>query len=294
MKHPTPASDAAGASERRDSSVETDLRAEFLVVLERRRAQLLRAAFRLTRSREDAEDIVQESLLKALTHLPRFRREAQLDTWLHAIVMNTARGWLRYRNRRDFTPLEVELQHGALVLPLDFPHPGDDPEESTRRRELRRLLRDEISGLNPAYGMPIVLCDLNYRSYREAANALHLSDTAIKSRLFRGRKLLRSRLAHHASRKQIPSRARSPIRAAGVPGPSKPLVRSSLGAASSGQPLSAAASPPAQSPAGAAEPSPPPAARLRAASAKPSPSARTPRSPASAGSSLPCAPASAG
>lgn len=177
---------------------EPELHAEFMTTLERRRPQLERLAMSMMRSQEDAEDIVQESVLKALRFLPRFRGDARLDTWLHTIVANTARDWLRMRRQHPALSLEAEPDEWGAARPLDVPHPGENAEESCARRQLLRLLREEICRLDPVYQMPIRLCDLDGRSYREAARMLNLSGPAIKARLFRGRLLLKNRLARHS------------------------------------------------------------------------------------------------
>lgn len=179
--------------------VEPELRAEFVMALERRRPQLERLALRMMRCQEDAEDVVQESVLKALRFLPRFRGDARIDTWLHAIVVNTARDWLRLRRQRAQISLETESEEWDDVLALDLPHPGESPEESCSRHELVRLLEEEIRRLDPVYQMPIRLCDLDGRSYREAALMLELSGPAMKARLFRARILLKSRFSRHSS-----------------------------------------------------------------------------------------------
>jgi len=177
--------------------VEPELRAEFLTAIERRRPQLERVAMKMMRCREDAEDIVQESVLKALRFLPRFRRDARIDTWLHAIVVNTARDWLRLQRQRAKTSLEAKSEDGDDTLVLDLPHPGENPEESCSHQEWLRLLHEEIRSLDPIYQRPIQLCDLDGRSYREAASMLQLSGPAMKARLFRGRVMLKGKLSRH-------------------------------------------------------------------------------------------------
>lgn len=178
---------------------EPELRAAFLLTLERRRPQLERVAMSMLRCQEDAEDIVQESVLKALRFLPRFRGDARIDTWLHAIVLNTARDCLRLRRQRAQVSLETGFEERDDVLSLDFPHPGEDPEESCSRHELLCLLQEEIRRLDPAYKMPILLCDLDGRSYREAALLLKITLPAMKARLFRARRLLKVRLLRHSA-----------------------------------------------------------------------------------------------
>lgn len=177
---------------------ESDLQSEFIQTFERRRTQLVRVAMRITRCEEDAEDIVQDSILKALNNLSRFRREARMDTWLHTIVVNTARSWLRCQRGHTHVPLESDPQQQGDSVPLDLPHPGETPEEFCRRRELRTLLIAEMGKLDPMYSAPIQLCDLEERSYRDAAHVLHVKDGTIKARLFRGRSLLKRRLSRHA------------------------------------------------------------------------------------------------
>lgn len=189
-----------------------DLHAEFLFALERGRPRLERVAMRMVRSREDAEDVLQESLLKALRFLPRFRGEARIDTWLHAIVLNTARDWLRSRHERLRMSLETDSENGGETTVLDFLHPGESPEECCSRRELLNLLHEEIDRLDPVYQAPIRLCDLDGRSYREAAGTLEVSGPAIKARLFRGRMLLKGRLSQHVKLRRGARAAEDPAR----------------------------------------------------------------------------------
>ena len=177
--------------------VDPELRAAFLISVERRRPQLERVAMTMMRCREDAEDIVQESLLKALRFLPRFRGDARIETWLHAIVVNTARDWLHLRRKRPQVSLETGSEELDGVIAIDLPQPGESPEESCCRHELLGLLQDEIRGLDPVHQMPIRLCDLDGRSYREAAALLKVTRPAMKARLFRARLLLKNRLAQH-------------------------------------------------------------------------------------------------
>ena len=179
-------------------AIEPELRAEFLTTVERRRPQLQRVAMNMLRCQEDAEDIVQESVLKALRFLPRFRGDARIDTWLHAIVVNTARDWLRLRRQRAAAPMEAEGEEWDEVLALELTAPGEDPEEMCSQEELLRLLRCEICRLDPIYQMPIRLCDVDGRSYREAAVMLKITGPAMKARLFRARGLLKKRLSRHA------------------------------------------------------------------------------------------------
>jgi RNA polymerase sigma-70 factor (ECF subfamily) len=178
--------------------VAPELRAAFLVALERRRGQLERLAMSIIRCQEDAEDVVQESVVKALRFLPRFRGDALIDTWLHAIVLNTARDWLRVRRQRVRISLDAEPEERDEAGFPELSDPGETPEDSCGRRELMRHLREEIRRLDPMYQMPILLCDLDGRSYCEAASILKISGPAMKARLFRARVMLKRRLQRHS------------------------------------------------------------------------------------------------
>src|SRR5215471_9555101 len=99
----------------------------FIEAAERQRAQLLWLAQRMTPNREEAEDIVQEALMKAFRNLAQFRGDSQMSTWLRAIVQNTARDWLRNRKGRVSLPLEQTHPGDGATLLLDFPHPAENP-----------------------------------------------------------------------------------------------------------------------------------------------------------------------
>jgi RNA polymerase sigma-70 factor (ECF subfamily) len=167
-------------------------------------------AQRMTRSREDAEDIVQESVLKAITNLSRFRGEARMETWVSAIVVNTARTWLRSQRSHIHIPLDNPYYEDRDLPQPFLSHPGKSPEECCDERELNRLLLAEIAGLRTIYGQPIQMCHLEEHSYVEAAHALNLNVAALKARLFRGRALLKRRVAGHARSPKASTRSDLP------------------------------------------------------------------------------------
>lgn len=173
---------------------DSDRSAVFTRTVVQRRAYFLRVAQRISLSQQDAEDIVQESMLRAFDKLPSFRGESRMDTWIHAIVVNTARNWLRGRGNRIYVPFEGNGSRDRTGPCADLPHPGKSPEESCSDRHLRQLLREEIESLDPMYRRPIQACDLEECSYREAATTLNLSVCTLKARLFRGRAALRRKL----------------------------------------------------------------------------------------------------
>jgi RNA polymerase sigma-70 factor (ECF subfamily) len=163
---------------------------EFLETAERRRPQLLRMARRLTNSNEDAEDIVQEALMKAYKALEKFRGESQMSSWLGAIVQNTAHEHLRSRRNRVFVSIEYLSKQDNEVVEIDLPDPGKNPEETWRSREMEGILREEVSKLGMVCRRAIELCVLDENPQLAAAQSLNLSVATMKSRVFRGKRIL--------------------------------------------------------------------------------------------------------
>lgn len=163
-------------------------------LIQQRRAQLIRVAERMTGNYEDAEDVVEEAILKAFGSLSRFRGDAQMGTWLFAIVLNTGRSWLR---RRRVAPVSQSLEtvhSDGSVARLEFPHPGPSPEEQCVRRELATLLTAEIEKLHPTYKLLLQMCCYGGYSYQEAARVTNSNVPSTKARLSRSKKVLRRRL----------------------------------------------------------------------------------------------------
>jgi RNA polymerase sigma-70 factor, ECF subfamily len=171
--------------------------ATFARAAEQHRAQLLWLAQRIAPRREEAEDIVQEALLKAFRSLAQFRGDAKMSTWLRAIVQNTARDWLRNQKGRVHLPLEQSHPHEGSTMLFDFPHPAENPEECCERRELEWILRSEIRKMSSVSRRAIQLCVLEELSHRAAARALNISVITVKSRIFSGKKRLKRAVCMH-------------------------------------------------------------------------------------------------
>jgi len=173
-----------------DAPILEDRLREFLDTAEQRRPQLLRMARRLTNSNEDAEDIVQEALMKAYKALARFRGESQMSSWLGAIVQNTAHEHLRSRRNRVFVSIEYLSKQDNEVVEIDLPDPGKNPEEIWQSKEMEGILREEVSKLGMVCRRAIEICMLDESPQLAAAQALNLSVATMKSRVFRGKRIL--------------------------------------------------------------------------------------------------------
>jgi RNA polymerase sigma-70 factor (ECF subfamily) len=165
--------------------------ATFVQVAEQNRRQLLWLAQRMTGDRDEAEDVVQEALLRAFKSLPRFRGESQMATWLGVIVNNAGREWLRDRKGRVFLSLEYVRNPDDQPILMDFPDPGRNPEQCCVRKEIDDILLSEIDGLNSVCKNTIKMCAIEESSHRETARALGVTVGAIKSRIFHGKRMLK-------------------------------------------------------------------------------------------------------
>jgi RNA polymerase sigma-70 factor, ECF subfamily len=154
---------------------------------------IFRLVVRMIRNNEDAEDVLQEALLKAYCNLQQFRGNSQFYTWLVRITMNEALMKLR-KKRYTQVPLEevVETEKGAVRRELE--DRSNDPERYYAEQELRETLAQAFESLSPRLCAAFVLRNVEEMSMRETAAVLGLSAAAVKSRVVRARSRLRKRL----------------------------------------------------------------------------------------------------
>jgi RNA polymerase sigma-70 factor, ECF subfamily len=172
------------------STANEDKLAAFLRLVEERRSQLMWMAQRMTKNPEDAEDVVQEALLRAYKNLARFRGESKMGTWLCVIVQNVGRERLRKQKGKIFLPLEGPSNGDENPIAYEFPDPGRNPEQHCESREFESILVSEIDRMNSICKRTIQMCTLEEFSHDEVANALGVNVLTVKSRLFNGRRML--------------------------------------------------------------------------------------------------------
>lgn len=165
----------------------------FETLILRHERTVLAVAQRITNNREDAEDVAQESLHKAFIHLGGFEERSRFSTWLTRIVINQAYMLLR-RRRPIFEVLPESPEDGANSISKAFVDQRPNPEESCWRRERTDLLTKAISRLGPKIRTTILARHIEERSIEETAKILGTSSTAVKARLFQGRRRLRGRV----------------------------------------------------------------------------------------------------
>jgi RNA polymerase sigma factor (sigma-70 family) len=159
---------------------------------------LHRTAYRYLGNAADAEDAVQDALLSAYKHLDRFRGQAQMSTWLVAIVINCARMQLRRRPRQIHVSLDEQFgKEQGYTVSERLVHSGPTPEEEYRRAELHERIMQLSVSLSPTLRRAFQLRDLDGLTTSEAAHILGVVDGTVKAQIARARAKL-TRLVRRA------------------------------------------------------------------------------------------------
>jgi RNA polymerase sigma-70 factor (ECF subfamily) len=159
-------------------------------LVRRNNQRLFRVARAVLRDDAEAEDVVQETYVKAFTKLDGFEGKAAFSTWLTRIALNEALG--RRRRRRPTVGFEtVEEKEGAALIPFPGVEVPPDPEHATARRELGALIGQLVDQLPDPFRVVFVLREVEEMSTEEAGDYLGIKPATVKTRLFRARRLLR-------------------------------------------------------------------------------------------------------
>jgi len=164
--------------------------------------KIFQLAFRCVRNHEDAEEVVQDVLLKVFRKIEMFRGDSALSSWIYRITFNTAMSRLR-RSKASRLAEISELEIGTASNddgpsahePADWSQMAD---EELLRQQMRERLVEAVDNLPEIYRIPVILRDLQGLSTEEASTQLRVKDQTLKSRLHRGRAILRERLADFA------------------------------------------------------------------------------------------------
>jgi RNA polymerase sigma-70 factor, ECF subfamily len=173
----------------------------FNELLRRYERKIFRLALHITQNREDAEDVLQETFLKAYEHLDQFQGQSKFYTWIVRIAVNQALMKLRKRKSDRSVSLDDTIDTGEDTVAREIAAWDENPEQQYGREELNRILTSAVDGLTPIYRAVFVLRDVDGLSTEETAEALELSVPAVKSRLLRARLQLRDKLTRYFKRK---------------------------------------------------------------------------------------------
>lgn len=165
--------------------------------------QVYSVALRITGSREEAEDCVQEAFLRAFSALRGFRGEAAFSTWLYRVAVNAANDAARRRSRQPLSASDLS-DSGSDDAPPDLDRvgrhhapPANQPEEAVLQQQRRRIVLRAIRSLPEKHRSVILLYDLQGLSYEQIARITKTRVGTVKSRLSRARLALKDLLAPH-------------------------------------------------------------------------------------------------
>lgn len=166
-------------------------RAEFAALADRYQREVYNAALRLTLGPDDADDLAQEVFVRAYVGFHQFRPGTNFRAWVFRILTNTFINWQRKRGRSVPTVAweperdEVEQQSTSGTVGSSA-----NPEEVFFANLPDERVQEALEALPPEFRAAVVLCDMHEFSYREASQMLRVRMGTVKSRLFRGRKML--------------------------------------------------------------------------------------------------------
>jgi RNA polymerase sigma-70 factor, ECF subfamily len=180
--------DAAAVALARDGDSEA-----FRALVERHSRAVYRLAYRMTGSAQDAEDVVQETFLKAYKQLTRFESRANFGTWLHRIAVNCSIDLIRARPHRETGHGDADLeQFGAAVESTDAS--GTSPERLMLSTEVQQRIGDAMTGLSRMERAAFMLRHFEGRSIEEISLSLGLKTNATKHSIFRAVRKMRTAL----------------------------------------------------------------------------------------------------
>jgi RNA polymerase sigma-70 factor (ECF subfamily) len=152
-------------------------------------------ALSIVRVEADAEEVVQNAVLKGLNKLRQFRHDSRFRTWLMSITVNEARMWLRRNRKFEHQSFDYEDGEGQQLV-MEIADPREGPFQVLERKQIRSAIFKALTLLSSHDSEVFILRDLQLRSIAETARILGISETNVKSRLRRGRLRMRQALAH--------------------------------------------------------------------------------------------------
>jgi RNA polymerase sigma-70 factor, ECF subfamily len=193
--------DLIGRMRARDGSAVTDLASLY-------GPRIQQLAFRYLKNWEDAEEVAQDVLLKVYRKIEAFRGDAALSSWIYRITFNTAMSRLRSGKSNRVAEVQtpeshVEGMEHVTTEPADWTSLADD---QVMRAQMRKKLIDALTHLPEVYRVPVLLRDINGLSTEEASAILKVKPQTLKSRLHRGRLILRKHMGEFSEGLELHAR----------------------------------------------------------------------------------------
>lgn len=189
-------SDKIGLEELHDEEVIARVKAGdtalYEIIMRRYNQRLFRVALAVVRDYSEAEDVMQETYVRAYQHLEQFEGRAAFSTWLIRIAVHEGLSRVRQRNRN--LPLEGGVRDGEPSM-NELKASLPDPEQNASRAELNHLLEEVVLGLPEHFRTVIMLREVEGMNISEIASVLELTEQNVKVRLHRGRAMARDVIA---------------------------------------------------------------------------------------------------
>jgi len=171
-------------------------KSEFDRLVQRYHKQAFNIAYRMTGNHADAEDLTQEAFVRAFRFFGNYRRDWPFDNWLYKIMSNLFVDDLRRKPKAKLQSLDQPIDGGRNEdVYLEISDLSTNPERIVMTDELDEHIQRALNLLPQDFRMTVVLADIEGMSYEEISNVMHCSLGTVRSRLHRGRKLLRSKIA---------------------------------------------------------------------------------------------------
>ena len=167
----------------------------FTALIEQHKDKIFRLALKLTGNRDDAEDIVQETFVKAIDAIDKFRMESSFGTWLYTIALNNIRAHAGNKKRTSLQPIEDYLPESHTGSCAPELYDWGDPHQLLEQKQIKSMIEKALAEMPLKYSAPFMLRYMEDLSVKEVADTLNLSLAAAKSRILRARLALREKLS---------------------------------------------------------------------------------------------------
>lgn len=174
-------------------------RREFDALVQRYHKQAYNIAYRMAGNHADAEDLTQEAFIRAFRFFGQYRRELPFDSWLYKIMSNVFIDRLRRKPKAWVRSLDQPLVTSDGEAQFDVADTSAGPEEHVLNHEMDSNIQAALDTLPDAFRLTVIYADIEGLSYEEIAEATNTNIGTVRSRLHRGRRLLRNRLMKYAS-----------------------------------------------------------------------------------------------
>lgn len=188
--------------ERAASVARSEDRQAFDELVERYHKQAYNIAYRMTGNHADAEDLTQEAFIRAFRFFAQYKRELPFDSWLYKIMSNAFVDTLRRRPKAQIRSLDAPVATEDGEAFLDIADPSDGPEDLVLSREMDSRIQSALGSMPEDFRLAVIYADIEGLSYEEIADAMGCSIGTVRSRLHRGRKLLRDRLKAYTAHRE--------------------------------------------------------------------------------------------